>query len=82
MGTIVSKERDDAAAVLFNVATILEIAGEAPDRVSRYRRAARLMLDADTTAVEIGRLSLGRVLQDKIVARFRADTVIPRSTER
>ena len=34
----------DAAAILFNVATILELAEDNPYRVRAYRRAARLLL--------------------------------------
>jgi DNA polymerase (family 10) len=37
----------DAAAVLFNVATILELAEDNPYRVRAYRRAARLLMRSD-----------------------------------
>ena len=41
MSTVTNK---DAADILFNVATILELAEENPYRVRAYRRAARLLL--------------------------------------
>ncbi len=37
----------DAAAVLFNIATILELAEDNPYRVRAYRRAARLLLRSE-----------------------------------
>src|SRR3712207_539588 len=41
MSTVTNK---DAADILFNVATILELAEDNPYRVRAYRRAARLLL--------------------------------------
>ncbi|MBA3414307.1 MAG: histidinol-phosphatase [Chloroflexia bacterium] len=40
----------DAAALLFNVATILELADDNPYRIRAYRRAARLLLARPQTA--------------------------------
>jgi DNA polymerase (family X) len=52
----------DAAEVLFNVATILELAEDNPYRVRAYRRAARLLLrsreDAKVRLSEGGELEL------------------------
>ncbi len=52
----------DAADILFNVATILELAEDNPYRVRAYRRAARLLLrsreDAKVRLSEAGELDL------------------------
>lgn len=47
MSTVTNK---DAADVLFNVATILELAEDNPYRIRAYRRAARLLLARPTAA--------------------------------
>ena len=47
MSTVTNK---DAAGVLFNVATILELAEDNPYRVRAYRRAARLLLGSPADA--------------------------------
>ena len=52
----------DAADILFNVATILELAEDNPYRVRAYRRAARLLLrcrdDANIRLTDAGELDL------------------------
>lgn len=51
MSTVTNK---DAANILFNVATILEMAEDNPYRIRAYRRAARLLLARrDDTAVHL-----------------------------
>jgi DNA polymerase (family X) len=51
MNTVTNR---DAAEVLFNVATILELAEDNPYRVRAYRRAARLLLrNSDSPSVHL-----------------------------
>lgn len=68
-----------AADVLFNVATVFELAGDAPYRVRAYRRAARILLSArgDMTLTPDGDLDcpgLGPALRRKLGKVVRGAT--------
>jgi len=61
MSTVTNK---DAADILFNVATILEMAEDNPYRIRAYRRAARLLLARrDDSAVHLTQGKAGQELE-------------------